>query len=117
MKNYLIILCVLIFGYSFSQTACDKASDMVATIEKFHCEPRPIDSSFSEMFCDILLKKVDGHGLFLSGEDIDNYNNAVEEYNKAAGSMNETNEEMNKSRSEMLDKWNESVEDFFKAHS
>ena len=53
----------------------------------------------------------------LTQEDVDNYNNAVEEYNQAAGSMNETNEEMNKSRSEMLDKWNESVEDFFKAHS
>ena len=43
---------------------------MVATIEKFHCEPRLIDSSFSELFCDILLKKVDGHGLFLSEEDV-----------------------------------------------
>ena len=43
---------------------------MVATINKFHYDAKPIDSSFSELFCDILLDKADTYGLFLSSENV-----------------------------------------------
>jgi carboxyl-terminal processing protease len=43
---------------------------MVATINKFHYDAKPIDSSFREAFIDILLDKSDRYGLFLSSEDI-----------------------------------------------
>ena len=72
MTNRLLISCICWATtlFTFGQTTCDKAADMVATIKKFHYDAKPIDSSFSELFCDILLDNTDAYGLFLSSEDV-----------------------------------------------
>jgi carboxyl-terminal processing protease len=72
MRNHLLLLCFCLgaTSFPFTQTTCEKASDMVATIEKFHYEAKPIDSSFILMFLDILMDKSDPYGLFLTSEDI-----------------------------------------------
>jgi carboxyl-terminal processing protease len=72
MKNHLFIFCIFwVTTISpFAQTTCEKAAEMVATIKKFHYEAKPIDSSFSALFCDLLLDKSDAYGLFLSSENV-----------------------------------------------
>ncbi|HZH87144.1 MAG TPA: S41 family peptidase [Brumimicrobium sp.] len=71
MKINLIVFCIcVITTTTTAQTTCEKAADMVATINQFHYEAKPIDSSFSELFCELLIDKVDAYGLFLSSEDV-----------------------------------------------
>lgn len=72
MRNRLIIFLISLIPTisTFSQSTCEKASDLVGTINKFHYNAKSIDSSFSEMFLEILLDKSDRYGLFLSSEDI-----------------------------------------------
>lgn len=72
MGNHFLLLYIYL-GVSFitfSQTTCDKASDLVGTINDFHYNAKPIDSSFSEVFSEILIDKSDAHGLFISLENV-----------------------------------------------
>ena len=72
MRNHLILASIFLLTatFTFSQSTCEKASDMVATINKFHYEAKPIDAEFNEAFLEILLDKSDRYGLFLSVEDV-----------------------------------------------
>lgn len=72
MKNHLIVVFVSLVtnSFTFSQSTCEKSTDMVATINKFHYDAKPIDTSFSKDFLNILLDKSDRYGLFMSIEDI-----------------------------------------------
>tara|TARA_B100000508_G_scaffold47307_1_gene36827 strand:+ start:19348 stop:21435 length:2088 start_codon:yes stop_codon:yes gene_type:complete len=78
LKSHQIISFIFLLSIStgFAQTTCEKASDMVSTIEKFHYNAKPIDSAFSEMFCKLLLDKVDQYGLFLTKKDVKELNSA-----------------------------------------
>lgn len=72
MRNHLVFVFTILVStaFTFSQSTCEKATDMVATINKFHYDAKQVDSSFSQTFLDILLDKSDRYGLFLSSEDI-----------------------------------------------
>jgi len=72
MRNHLVIVLISLLTtiFTFSQSTCEKATDMVATIHKFHYDAKPIDSSFQLLFIEILLDKSDPYGLFFSAEDV-----------------------------------------------
>ena len=78
MRNHLIFVYTILVStaFTFSQSTCVKATDMVATINKFHYDAKPIDSSFNQNFLEILLDKSDRYGLFLSSEDINELKNS-----------------------------------------
>jgi carboxyl-terminal processing protease len=69
MRIYRLVFCLATTFSSLAQTTCEKAADMVATINKFHYNAKPIDSSFSALFSEIILNKADAYGLFLSSEN------------------------------------------------
>lgn len=73
MRGHQIIsfIFLLSINVGFAQNTCNRATDMVATIKKFHYNAKPIDSAFSELFSKLLLDKVDQYGLFLSTEDVE----------------------------------------------